>query len=539
MVNFQNKRIVRGLALAGVAGAIAACGGGGGGGGSGGIPGGPTTANEYEVILRAGKTELPVNLSPEAVPGRYGAPGVGLNAPFTTELYVSARRKNTKDFIPPGENVFGCRVDGGLDVGSLYYLDGDPDHEAEYTYTDENGEQQTIEIPAAYRALVLDSNAGGASFHFHAGKTAGQAVVSCSVTDPQSGKQESASIRIFVGEKTGVASQVRVNAASNSLGYVFAQNVGGATQLLLQAQVLDDTGQWAPNPPTGVNNLYARIVPTGYISDDDAKLRGTGQADNTWVKTRSINGQAQFSVISGMNPGPVFIEVIADRADNNIDNGIQQAISNYFRVDVVDGSVFLVPPEVLDSGTLAAGKEGEPYEPVVLGVRGGTPPYTWSLVDGRLPSGMTLRSYGVLDGTPLTAGSYSFVARVTDANGLRGEAAYGLMVEAAPPPVPAPEPEIAELTISGPATLADATVGLPYAQVFSATGGAEGVTHQWSAVFRKSGATISATTLGLSMSPAGALAGTPNPSMEGTYVVEVTVRRGSSVANRAFTLTIN
>lgn len=539
MVNFQNKRIVRGLALAGVAGAMAACGGGGGGGGGGGIPGGPTTANEYEVILRAGKTELPVNLTPQVMPGSYGAPGVGLNAPFTTELYVSARRKNTKDFIPSGENVFGCRVDGGLDVGSLYYLDGDPDHETEYTYTDEKGEPQRIEIPAAYRALVLDSNAGGASFHFHAGKTAGQAVISCSVTDPQSGKQESASIRISVGEKTGVASQVRVNAASTSLGYLYTQNVGGATQLLLQAQVLDDTGQWAPNPPTGVNNLYARIVPTGYISDDDAKLRGTGQADNTWVKTRSINGQAQFSVISGMNPGPVFIEVIADRADNNIDNGIQQAISNYFRVDVIDGSVVLVPPTIVGSGVLDAGKEGEPYEPVILGVSGGMPPYSWTLASGRLPSGMNLRSYGVIDGTPLSAGSYSFVARVTDANGLSAEAVYGLRIEAAPAPAPTPEPDVAELTIVGASALAPATVGMPYAQVFSAMGGAEGAVHQWSAVFRKSGASVSSSALGLSMSPAGALEGTPSPGMEGTYVVDVTVRRGSSVANRAFTLIIN
>jgi hypothetical protein len=42
---------------------------------------------------------------------------------------------------------------------------------------------------------------------------------------------------------------------------------------------------------------------------------------------------------------------------------------------------------------------------------------------------MSLRSYGVIDGTPLSVGSFSFLARVTDANGLSAEEAYGLLVE--------------------------------------------------------------------------------------------------------------
>lgn len=523
MVNFQNKRIVRGLALAGVAGAMAACGGGGGGGGSGGIPGGPTTANEYVVSLRAAHTALPLNIGHEG-------PGIGVNAPYTTTLYVSAKRKNTGDVIPGGEDVFGCNVlPAGLEYGSLYYLDGDPDHETEV----EQPDGSKIRVPNAYRSITLDSNSGGASFHFHAGAMAGTAEIICSVTDPQSGKQESAAVRIPVGEKTGVASQIQINASG--LGYLFAQSLGGSTQLLLQAQLLDDTGQWAPNPPAGVNNLYARIVPTVLAADDDAKLRGTGQADNTWVKVRSINGQAQFSVISGAQTGPVLLEVVGDRADNNIDNGIQQAVSNYYRVDVVDGSVFLTPPAITGSGTLEAGTAGEPYEPAILQVTGGTPPYTWSLAQGSLPSGMTLRPYGVVDGTPLSAGSFSFVARVRDANGLTADAVYALMIEAA---APTPTPDVAELEINGVAALAGAAVGTPYAQVFSATGGTEGVAYQWSARFLRNGVQVSPAVLGLSMSTAGALAGTPNPGMDGSYVVEVTVTRGSSVANRAFTLTI-
>lgn len=45
---------------------------------------------------------------------------------------------------------------------------------------------------------------------------------------------------------------------------------------------------------------------------------------------------------------------------------------------------------------------------------GGTPPYTWSFVNGTLPAGMTLYSDGVINGTPLSAGNFTFTIRVTD-----------------------------------------------------------------------------------------------------------------------------
>ncbi len=48
---------------------------------------------------------------------------------------------------------------------------------------------------------------------------------------------------------------------------------------------------------------------------------------------------------------------------------------------------------------------------------GGTAPYTWvtQLVSGALPPGLSLNAAGVLSGTPTTAGSYAFSARVNDA----------------------------------------------------------------------------------------------------------------------------
>lgn len=51
-----------------------------------------------------------------------------------------------------------------------------------------------------------------------------------------------------------------------------------------------------------------------------------------------------------------------------------------------------------------------------LAATGGTPPYTYSLVSGQLPDGLTLAADGTISGTPLAAGLFNFTYEVRDAN---------------------------------------------------------------------------------------------------------------------------
>lgn len=52
-----------------------------------------------------------------------------------------------------------------------------------------------------------------------------------------------------------------------------------------------------------------------------------------------------------------------------------------------------------------------------LQASGATPPYTWSITVGSLPTGLSLSSSGELTGTPTTTGTFTFTVQATDSSG--------------------------------------------------------------------------------------------------------------------------
>lgn len=56
---------------------------------------------------------------------------------------------------------------------------------------------------------------------------------------------------------------------------------------------------------------------------------------------------------------------------------------------------------------------GQPYRATLAAV-GGRPPYTWTVVQGRLPAGLELSSAGVISGVPEEASTVPFLLQVTD-----------------------------------------------------------------------------------------------------------------------------
>jgi uncharacterized repeat protein (TIGR03803 family) len=82
-----------------------------------------------------------------------------------------------------------------------------------------------------------------------------------------------------------------------------------------------------------------------------------------------------------------------------------------------DGTVFslvLAPQPRVTTLVLPGGTNGLPYSQQ-LAAAYGQPPYTWSLISGSLPLGLSLATNGMISGTPTGAGPANFTVEVTDA----------------------------------------------------------------------------------------------------------------------------
>ncbi len=163
---------------------------------------------------------------------------------------------------------------------------------------------------------------------------------------------------------------------------------------------------------------------------------------------------------------------------------------------------------------LPQGTPGTSYN-VTLAASGGAGPYSWSIVSGTLPSGLTLSTAGTVSGIPTASGSYNFVARATDITTAYSMQSFVINIGAA-------------LVITTPVQLPNGTVGVQYAQTFAATGGT--APYVWTIA---SGSVPT----GLSLSAAGALAGTPTAGGSYSFVVRVTDSAGLSTI-QTFSLTV-
>jgi hypothetical protein len=75
-----------------------------------------------------------------------------------------------------------------------------------------------------------------------------------------------------------------------------------------------------------------------------------------------------------------------------------------------------------------------------IAVAGGSAPYSFALVDGVPPSGITLSPVGILSGTPTTEGTYLFTVHITDARGVTATQSFRLVVVKPAPTVTKTKP---------------------------------------------------------------------------------------------------
>lgn len=382
------RKLFKTVLLAVAAATLGACGGGGGSPGDTSLP--------YTISLKADTTVLPINLANEG-------PGIGAYARYTTVLHVQAMEGGKP--IQDGEKMFACNLSGGLKSGALYYLDGKDEHMVEV----DDGKGGKIKVPGAYRNITLDSNAGGASFHFHAGDEAGPVQIRCAVTNPADKQVSSAIVNITVGANTGqVASVVGTIQAPRYLGTQGnKQNL--PTSVGVSVDVKDDANQPIPNSANA--NVEVSIIPFG--ASAGARLL-SGSQQGSAVKVKTINGIGQFAVSSGPSSGVILLQLTGDRADNDVTNGIQDAVKQLRVVTVHQFVDKLSTLSIKDTELNVV--NGMPYTFALTG-EGGEPPYKWS--SSALPAGLTLSADGILSGTVAApSGDYNVQFAIEDALGV-------------------------------------------------------------------------------------------------------------------------
>jgi len=150
-----------------------------------------------------------------------------------------------------------------------------------------------------------------------------------------------------------------------------------------------------------------------------------------------------------------------------------------------------------------------------LTAAGGVAPYTWTVVSGNLPAGLSLSSAGVVSGMPTTVGTSTFSIRVTDAGGATVSRGFSIAIVQG-------VLQITTLTLPG------GIQGFAYSQQLQASGGPTPFT--WALT----GGTLPS---GFTLTPAGVLQGNGTALSSGTISVSVMDAVGGTDA-RDYTLVI-
>ncbi|GEL95863.1 hypothetical protein CCO02nite_25210 [Cellulomonas composti] len=236
---------------------------------------------------------------------------------------------------------------------------------------------------------------------------------------------------------SGATSVVRRSAATGAVVWsttpsrpVYLDLAADATNVYVPTAQFSE---WGGAYDTGVIALRLTDGTQRWVMDTWQQVWGgiTVAPGVVWVHTSGLireQGESQLYAVDPATgavlrqiaiPGPTYLQPIV--ADGKV-------LARYWSgMQVLSINA---PLPVLPLQLLSPAWTGTAYS-TDLAASGGTGSRTWALTSGSLPAGLTLTSGGRISGTPATAGSSSFVVRVTDAAGRTASRPMALAVRTA------------------------------------------------------------------------------------------------------------
>ena len=359
----------------------------------------------------------------------------------------------------------------------------------------------------AYNAQLTASDGLAGDFLGNSVGISGNTVVAgapqATIPPTEEGKQFQGAAYVFVEPTAGVWATTSTfnakltasdGAASDSLGW----SVGISGNTVVAGAYGSSTDQGAAyvfvEPTTGV-----WVTPTTTPSFNAKITASDGAAGDEFGFTVGISGST----------------VVVGAQNDTVELGEYQGAAYVFTQS--SGSPIQISPTTLFNGFI-----DESYIENFTATGGSGTGYVWSVASGTALSdvGLSLTSAGVISGYPnATETAAPFTVQVTDSQGNSATQDYALTIYSG-------------FSIS-PATLPDGTVGTPYSQLLTSSGGAGGP-FTFSVV---SGTALSA--VSLSLSPAGLISGTPSAAESAAPLTLQVADSQGDFTHQNFTLTIN
>jgi len=194
-----------------------------------------------------------------------------------------------------------------------------------------------------------------------------------------------------------------------------------------------------------VNTCGAVVCPVITVNPPTLPNGTVGTAYNQVVSASGGTSPYTFSVSSGALP----TGLILNAATGAITGSPTTAATFTFTITATDAggcsgsrpyTITIANPGcpaiTLSPGTLPPGVVGTPYSQSVTAT-GGTAPYTFTIISGALPTGLSLNpATGLISGVPLQPGLFGFTIRATDSSGCTGARPYTLTIIAAVGTIP-------------------------------------------------------------------------------------------------------